>query len=799
MARSSGEESAHRIRERIHVTGIVQGVGFRPYVYRLAQKNRITGYVRNRMGEVIIEAEGSAQNIQVFKHQLQFHTVKPIQIDSLESMSINVINDKQFMILPSEGDGQAIAVFPPDLAICSDCLHDLYNVQFRFFHYPFTSCTYCGPRFSVIRCLPYDREHTSFQDFPICEFCKAEYHDPSNRRFHAQTIACPKCGPFMEIMDSSEKKIPEADLTTCHAALRNGSILAVKGVGGFHLVCNAKLKQVIEKLRMRKRRPNKPFALMAKDLTVVKAYFEVSTTEMEALRSPVAPIVLLKPKRKAERELPLEIIAPGLTRIGIMLPYTPLHHLLFAEGMDCIVATSGNSSGYPTTYTNKDAFGHLRTIADLFVMHNREIVMWNDDSVGQVVDDEFQLIRRSRGYVPKALPIPLPRSESDNVTWPTVLGVGAEMKNTFCFIHNGQALISQHIGNIHTLENLEFYHNAQNHFMQLLNIKPHLTAYDPHPDYLISREVKKDSSERVIPVYHHHAHMAACMAENMIDIPVIGCILDGTGFGTDGTLWGFEILIGDYLHFDRVHHLKPLLLPGGDASIRNPWMMGLSLLHEAAGGDRQALEAWISERFPQYQENIPIVFSQFDGKLPSLSVSSAGRLFDGISSILNICTESTYEGEAAVRLSDIIEASVKPDDVIPTNEKYSYEMIDDQWNIVPMIRGIMHDLQNSIPVPTITYKFHHTLAEMMLEGVRKAHRESGITSVVFSGGVWNNRYLLSVTKELMIKDGYSVYTHKKVPTGDGGIAFGQAVCGLWRWAKEHVLIGADKSHGGICK
>ncbi|MEX2103742.1 MAG: carbamoyltransferase HypF, partial [Bacilli bacterium] len=489
--------------------------------------------------------------------------IKPIRIDSLEAVSIAVMGDKQFVILTSELKGQATGLFPPDLAVCLNCLHDLDHVHSRFYQYPFTSCTACGPRFSAIRSLPYDRLRTSFDRFQVCRLCQKEYEHPSNRRFHAQTIACPRCGPLIEIRDATGNVLSENWLSVCYSALRDGVIMAVKGTGGIHLVCNAKLKRAVEKLRVRKRRPNKPFALMAKDWLVVKAYFEISNVEMEALKSAAAPIVLLKPKPEASGVLPLEIIAPGLKRIGIMLPNTPLHHMLFADEIDWVVATSGNQSGNPITYDNKNALQHLQGVADLFVLHSREIVMWIDDSVGQEVDGEFQLMRRARGYVPEAFPIPLPKKlEVGSTVWPTVLGVGAELKNTFCFLHNGKAVLSQHIGDIRTLESIQTQLMVRDHFMQLLQLKPHLTVFDPHPDYLISREIQQYTSTMAIPIYHHHAHMAACMAENGIDTPIIGCILDGTGYGPDGTLWGFEILVGDYISFERVQHLQPIVLPG---------------------------------------------------------------------------------------------------------------------------------------------------------------------------------------------------------------------------------------------
>ncbi|QDM42655.1 carbamoyltransferase HypF [Paenibacillus thiaminolyticus] len=793
LAAAASEGPVSRVR--IYVTGIVQGVGFRPYVFRLANRIGLSGHVRNRAGEVILEIEGRPLAIEAFVHQLRFHSATPIRIDALEVEAVPAAGDSRFIILPSEEEGHGggtFPAFPPDLAVCPDCLRELGQAGSRFYQYPFISCMSCGPRFSAIRSLPYDRCSTSFANFQSCTDCEAEYECPSNRRFHAQTIACPRCGPHLELRDAEAKVISGSPLPACQAALREGAILAIKGIGGFHLVCDAKRKHTVEQLRLRKRRPNKPFALMAKDCSVVGAYFDISDAEMEALTSAAAPIVLVKPKPEAAALLPLEVIAPGLGRIGIMLPYAPLHELLFAEGIDWIVATSGNRSGFPIAYDNEEALLQLQGIADLFVLHNRDIVMWCDDSVGQAIAGEFQIIRRSRGYVPEALPVPLPRMATTE--WPTVLGIGSEMKNTFCFLHNGKAFLSQHMGDLHTLECLRSQLAAREHFSQLLQTAPRLIAFDPHPDYLISREVRHSAGTPAIPVYHHHAHMAACMAENGIDAPVIGCILDGTGYGPDGLLWGCEILAGDYIGFERVRHLRPIVLPGGEAAIRHPWMTGFSLLHGAAA-DRSELEAWAAERFPRYASYFPIVAAQLCGRLPSPSASSAGRLFDGISAILNVCMDSTYEGEAAIRVSELAECSRA--DGIGIFDAYSYGLAGDQWDVTPMIRGMMHDLRHRLDVSAIARKCHHTVASMILEGVSQARRQFGLSSVVFSGGAWNNRYLQRAATQLLAQEGFSVYTHKKVPSGDGGIALGQAVCGLWRWVSEHVPIGASASAGSI--
>lgn len=782
------EEKTSRVRVRIEVYGIVQGVGFRPHVYRLAKKHDIAGFVANGNGQVVVEAEGKATHIQSFQRDLQYQADKPIQVDSLKMDSIPVRNEHQFEIKPSEDSGRTTSSFPPDLAVCSACLDDVLNPRSRYFQYPFTSCTSCGPRFSAIHSLPYDRENTSFSAFHLCDHCAQAYADPANRRFHAETIACPTCGPQIE----------GADMASCLSALHNGKIVALKGVGGFHLICDAKRDSVIKQLRIRKHRPNKPFAVMAKDMTMVKSLFEVSQMEEEALQSEAAPIVLLKPKPAAERALPVDTIAPGLARLGVMLPYMPLHHLLFRDGIEWIIATSGNQSGLPIADSNEMAFSQLQGIADLFVLHTREIVIGIDDSVGQATSEGFQLIRRARGFVPEALAVPLPPqfSKKTFVDPPTILGIGADMKNTFCLIHNGKAYLSHHLGDMDTLQSLGAHHSARSHFMKLLDTTPQFTTYDPHPNYVISQQMTDEERAKSISVYHHHAHMAACMAEHGIDKPVIGCILDGTGYGRDGMLWGFEILTGDYLDFEREHFLKPIPLPGGDASIRYPWMIGLSLIYEAVSGDRQAYEAWAADRFLSYRSKFQLVWPQLVGKLPCPFVSSAGRLFDGIAAILNVCTESTYEGEAAIRLSDLVE-STSCSDTRFDEGLYPFDIEGEQWVVASFVKRILQDLKEGVPISVIARKCHHTLSSMILEGVRKASQRTGITSVVLSGGVWNNRYLLRVTKDVLIEEGFTVYSHQKIPAGDGGIALGQAICGLWRWAKENVFIGTDTSRGSV--
>ncbi|MHB0859923.1 carbamoyltransferase HypF [Paenibacillus sp. SEL3] len=790
MGRMAEEESPPVHRVRLFVQGVIQGVGFRPFIYRLAVKYGLTGFVQNRSSLVIVEVEGDPDQISAFSEQLIWEAASPIRVDRISRERTPLKGDTAFVISMSHEEGQAVSMIPPDISTCPECLTELRASTSRYYNYPFTTCAQCGPRFSLVQQMPYDRISTSMASFPMCISCKKEYENVQNRRFHAQTTTCPACGPQVTLLNKLGET-PSGDwLTNCHQALQEAQILAVKGAGGFHLICNAASQEAISSLRVRKGRPNKPLAIMAKDLACIQSNFFVSKVEAEAINSQAAPIVLLRPKPGRSQLLPLSSIAPGLNRIGVMLPYTPLHHLLFPENIDFLVVTSGNPSGMPTIYNDDDALHQLGSIADLLLLHNRAIVMGCDDSVGQELAGDFQLIRRSRGYVPECLTIPLPSThQGDSVkNWPTLLAIGPDMKNTFCYIHQGKAYLSQHIGDLNTLENIKYQQDAQEHLQKLVDAAPELIVYDPHPDYLSTRMMEKTSQIPLMEVYHHHAHMTSCMAENHIQTAVIGCTLDGTGYGDDDTLWGFEILTGDYLSYRRVQHLKPFLLPGGEAAIRRPWMTGMSLLFEAAESEDQFMK-WCEFCFPRHQSQFSLLLSQLHGNLPAPRISSAGRLLDGISAILNICHEGTYEGEAAIQFSEIMEKDDFTSQVGDISNRYRYTIEHDSWVIDEMIQGVMQDYVRQTPLMDIVRKVHHTLASMIVEGVHRAKNQTGITTVVLSGGVWNNRYLTHITKQHLTHEGYVVYTHHKVPTGDGGIALGQAVSGLWRWAHEHVSVG----------
>ncbi|HLO04827.1 MAG TPA: carbamoyltransferase HypF [Symbiobacteriaceae bacterium] len=758
-------------RRRLQVRGIVQGVGFRPLVYRLAVANGLTGFVCNQRGEVLIEVEGAPAPLERFRAALEREARPPARIEQIEVARLAPTGAETFVIEASADGGGARAAFPPDLALCPACRADLLNPAGRFYQYPFTSCTYCGPRYAMIQGVPYDRPATTMAPFALCDACRAEYLDPCNRRFHAQSLACPSCGPQIELLGA-----PLAGdwRERIHPLLQAGSIAAVKGLGGFHLICDATNEAAVSELRRRKRRPRKPFALMARDIDAVEAHFKLSPLEREALTSARAPILLLRPRATLGERLPLESLAPGCHRIGLMLSYTPLHRLLFPDGMPFLVATSGNSSGWPIARTNEEALAQLGGIADLFLLHDRAIAVRVEDSVAHQAGDRIRLIRRSRGWAPEPIPVPVPPGDG-----PVVLAVGAEQKSTICLLQGREAVLGPHNGDLTGEEQLASWREGLAHLTGLLGVAPPVIAYDPHPGYLVSQEAARlFAGRRLEPVYHHHAHMAACMAEHGLDGSVIGCILDGTGYGPDGTLWGFEILAGDYRSFARLSHLKPIRLPGGETAIRQPWLVAVSLYHDLSGDAAQTL-AWARGRFPAQAGALPLVLAQLDGRLPAPTASSAGRLFDGVAALLGLCTTATYEGEAAIRLGELAErhAGERADGYPIVCEGALHQT-------APLIHHLLQDLERSVPVGLIALRFHRTVAEMVCQGAQLARDQTGLQRVVLGGGVWQNRLLLIQTEELLTQQGFQVYTPQQVPAGDGGIALGQAVIARWRWHQD---------------
>lgn len=769
-------------RIRIIVQGVVQGVGFRPLVFRTALKHNLHGFVRNQLGEVVIEVEGNGNRIEQFLREIQIKAEPPAKINSIQIQEIPSSGGIDFEIKESKWEGQHISTTPPDLSVCGQCIEDIRNPTSRFYSYPLTSCTYCGPRYSIIHSLPYDRKQTTMDAFLLCQECLNDYKEPLNRRYHAQTIACANCGPQVLFWKIKEESASINWLEQTDYALQNGSILALKGIGGFHLICDATQASSVLMLRNRKQRVRKPLAIMAKDIKTIQDYFHMSESEQDALTGKQGIILLLTPNENGKGYLPVAELAPGYSRLGVMLPYTPMHQMLFGKDRNFLVVTSGNRSGQSIARTMEEARLQLSEIADAIVTHEREIYIRVEDSVGQVTKEGLQLLRRSRGYVPEQIPCPLPPGLT---SFPAVLGTGAEWKNTFCLLNAYGAVMSQHIGDVANEEQLMIWRESVMHLCRVMNESPLVIGYDPHPAFLLTEEVQERMNTPIaIPVYHHHAHLASCMAEHMLTTPVIGCILDGTGYGPDQTLWGFEILTGDYVRFERAIHMEALRLPGGEAAIKKPWMMGMSLLAHAFDKDHDQWKHACKLLFPSYQDWSSLVWNQLIGCIPAPSVTSAGRLFDGVASLLGLTMENSYEGEAAILLGELAEEYASKPYMIKT---YSFTIDHGEIQVKDTLQELVSDILKGVPVGQVALAFHKTIVEMIIKSVMIVSKETAIMDVVLSGGVWANRLLLTYASTKLRQLGMNVYTQLKVPPGDGGISLGQAVVALWRWT-QHVSV-----------
>ncbi len=768
---------------RISVRGIVQGVGFRPFIYRLAAKHNLKGYVYNTSEDVKIEVEGELEAIKQFELELGIEAPPLALIEGIAITHHPPIGYKNFEIRHSIAEEGKYQLISPDIATCQACLSELLNPSDRRYRYPFTNCTNCGPRFTIIEDIPYDRPETTMRYFQMCPQCQAEYENPLDRRFHAQPNACPKCGPKVELVDNQGKRIAGSDaLASASQLLKRGKIVAVKGLGGFLLACDASDEAAVKTLRERKRRPSKPFAIMVNNVNEIKKHCYVSPEEEELLTCPQSPIVLMKWKdgSSVSRE-----VAPNLEYLGVMLPYTPLHHILLKDTGLPLVMTSGNLSEEPIAKDNNEALKRLSGIADYFLIHNRGIYSRYDDSVAIVERGTSQLVRRARSYAPYPIHLTFKCRQ--------VLACGAEMKNTFCLTKDNYAFLSQHIGDMENMETLEHFDNTISLYKKLFRIEPEIIAYDLHPDYLSTKyaqELSKSSNIKLIPVQHHHAHIASCMADNKLESSVIGVAFDGTGMGSDGHIWGGEFLVANYYSFDRVGHLEYLPLPGGDAAIKRPYRTAigyvLSLLGKdtlkaiIASGAKHPPVAFIGE---VSEIEIGIIKRQIASGLNSPLTSSMGRLFDAVSALMNIRGEIDYEGQAAVEL----EMAAYPchceehSDEAISNDKENYPyciIVDGRMRIVQLrdlLSAIIEDLEQGISSGRISVRFHNTIAKMTGEMCRLIADETGINQVALSGGVFQNRLLLRKTIKLLENSGFQVFTHRQVPCNDGGISLGQAV------------------------
>ncbi len=761
-----------RVRRRIHVAGIVQGVGFRPYVYRLATERHLAGQIANTSSGVVIEVEGAEEVVDDFLSSLPVQAPPLAMLTDIRVVEIHHTGKSEFCILPSDPSASARTLISPDIATCDDCLRELFGPADRRYHYPFINCTNCGPRFSIVRGIPYDRPQTSMSVFPMCPRCRAEYENPRNRRFHAQPNACWECGPQLEFCDSRGQRLSVEDpIAEAVARLQAGDIVAVKGLGGFHLAVDAMNSGAVERLRERKRRIEKPFAVMVSNIETASQFCLVSAEERELLCLPQRPIVLLP--RGNPRSL-ADSVAPFNPYVGIFLPYTPIHHLLFKDSrLQALVMTSGNLSEEPIAIRNSEAVARLGDIADWFLLHNREILLRCDDSVVRRTGGRTRQIRRSRGFVP--IPIFLKRE------FPPTLAVGGELKNTICLLREREAFLSQHIGDLENVESYKFFQEAVDHLQRILEIRPGIVAYDLHPDYFSTRWARALSGMQTVGVQHHHAHIASCMAENHLEGRVIGFALDGTGYGTDGRIWGGEVLLADYMDFERAAHLAYVPLPGGAAAIREPWRMAVSHLWASLGPDLLKLPIPFIRQIPRAK--VLTVLRMIERQVNSPLTSSCGRLFDAVAALVNLRHEVNYEAQAAVELEMCRdEAAAGQPYPFGLNEAGDLLQVDSR----PLFRAIVEDLLRGATTGEISQRFHDGLVEALAAIARILRKRTSLNIVCLSGGTFQNACLANGLEQQLRGEGFEVYTHSQVPAGDGGISLGQAVVAAHRAGSEDL-------------
>ena len=768
------------ITKRLHVNGIVQGVGFRPFVYGLANRLNLRGWVCNTSAGVDIVVQGEETSVGAFIESLSADAPPLARIDQVSAWDDAGEEFSSFVIRESEIIEGAFQPVSPDVALCADCERELFDPNDRRYLYPFINCTNCGPRFTIIKDLPYDRPATTMVDFPMCDACRAEYENPLDRRFHAQPVACPDCGPYVQLRDSSShpSSVTRIDLRLsailkARQLLREGSIVAVKGLGGFHLACDATNESAVSELRRRKGRAGKPFALMFADLNTVNQFCIVSKVEMSLLKGQEKPIVLLN-RRTGTTIAPS--VAPEMDTLGVMLPYTPLHHLLLNQTDQTLarepvpavlVMTSGNFNEEPIATENQDALNWLAPLADAFLLHDREIHTRCDDSVVRVDHSQNNkkagtrqtpviYLRRSRGYAPYPVSLPFNATPS--------LAVGGELKNTFCLTRGHYAFLSHHIGDMENAEVFESFEQGIEHLSHLFRVKPELIAHDMHPGYFTTKYAEGISDVPRIPVQHHHAHVAACMADNgLTDRKVIGLSFDGTGYGLDGRIWGGEVLLASYADFERVAHLEYLPLPGGDAATRNPWRIAVGYA-EALGLDVDGMPFLGSVN----SQAVEIVRKQVQKKLNTPETSSMGRLFDAVASLTGIRNEVTYEAQAAMELEVLSKPSLM------AASPYPFEIEDGVFRVRELLKRVIEDLRENKSASLIGARFHQTVCMMALEASKYAHQKSGVNEVILSGGVWQNQTLLDMARVALSRNDFVVFTHQKTPANDGGLALGQA-------------------------
>ncbi len=758
-------------RLAITTRGVVQGVGFRPFIYNLAKAQGLSGWVQNETDLVRIEVQGESADLHAFCEAIRLRHPPQARIDALEvrETSVETLTTGSFEIRPSEGQALPGPTIPADLATCTECVEEIRDPGERRYRYPFTNCTNCGPRWSIIQQLPYDRPRTSMAGFEMCSACEYEYRDPADRRFHAQPIACPACGPRLQLLDREgrETAVEGAALEHAAAAVLSGSILALKGLGGFQLVVDATNEPAVGELRRRKRRPDKPLALMLSSLDEVRRRCEVCDAEAALLSSCRAPIVLLR-RHELSGDL-AESVAPGNPYLGVMLPYTPLHHLLMEAIARPVVCTSGNLSEEPMAIVTEDALHRLGGIADLFLVHDRPIVRPVDDSVARITEDGVQVQRRARGFSP--LPLDL------GVEGPVVLALGGHLKNTVGLSLAGRAVLSPHVGDLDSVLGVEVHRRAVRDLTEFFRVRPEAVACDLHPDYASTQHAEQLAAEWAVPlvrVQHHHAHVAAAMAEHHLKGPVLGLSWDGTGYGADGTVWGGEFLECAGAGFRRVGHFRTFMLPGGDRAVRQPRRSALGLLFELFGEEARR---WASPWFVPAE--LDTLLGMLRRGLQCPRTSSVGRLFDAVAAICGLPAVISFEGQAAMALEFAADGAGSrfpyrpyrslevPSSVATDTERDSRPLSIVDWE--PMVRELLADRQAGVPLGQISSRFHATLAEM---AATEARRWGG-RQVVLTGGCFQNSVLTRLVRRRLAEDGFEVFTHQEVPPGDGGIALGQ--------------------------
>ncbi len=750
------------VRKKITLYGIVQGVGFRPFIHRLVKKYKLNGWICNSNQGVEMEVEGEKSAYQDFLKDLKNHPPSLALIVDIKIKNLPIAGYSEFFIKESNSQYQhPIILIPPDISICEDCLRELNNPLDRRYHYPFINCTNCGPRFTIIKDMPYDRKQTTMQEFPMCTDCAREFHDLENRRYHAEPNACPVCGPQVSLYIKNKKIDTPEPIPEVRERLQKGEIGIIKGLGGFHLACDARNEEAVLRVRAIKKRDKKPFALMAENISTIKNYCFVSALASRYLESREKPILLLKKKRICRLS---PDIAPGNAYLGFMLPYTPLHFLLMQKSGLILVMTSANFSEEPIIIEDKKAFQEFGQKVDFMFLHNRQIYNRCDDSVLKMTPHQPIYIRRSRGYAP--YPVILSRKTK------SILALGAEEKNTFCLMRDRYAFPSQHLGDLKNKENFTAYQEAIQRLSKVLQFEPEAIACDLHPDYLSTHYAEQLARQKRVPlvkVQHHHAHIVSCMVENHITEKVIGVAFDGTGFGSDGTIWGGEFLVVSPKDFQRAGYLKYMALPGGEQAIIEPWRMAYSYLYSFFGPDLDSIPLLFRKR--KKIKDFLLLKQMIDKKINSPPTSSCGRLFDAVASLIGLKDEVDFEGQAAIELESICRPQYK--------DNYNYHLDKEAgcWvvNSREMFQEIIKDLESNTPLSKIATQFHNTIADFILSICVKIREDSAINGVALSGGVFQNSVLLTETIKKLKKSRFKVLIHKKLPPNDACISLGQAI------------------------